>query len=296
MADYVANEIYAKHLARGERGFYSNFAKDRQGVYERFLVRKLSELSMNRFKWVNMPDSVDTRFLELTLLHSGLAVFYLDPRYGQHMALQGSPNGAWNATNNPTSFQIFGNNFPTTSVHAKDCVPIWANVNRISEMDLIYIYAHRLATVDRTLDINATNSRRTKTIIADENSRLSLSNINRQIEAGEPAVAISTPIQGVITAVDFGVDPKSVEVLHIYRVRLWNECMMMLGIDGANQDKKERLVASEVDANAEQIELNEQAALYSRQIAADQINRKYGLGVSVEFVTQDAKMSALEGS
>jgi len=86
------------------------------------------------------------------------------------------------------------------------------------------------------------------------------------------------------TALDLGINPDSLEKLHILRTRKWNECMTLLGIDNANQDKKERLVASEVDANDGQIQSSAGVALNARQHAAEEINRRWPmLKLSVEF-------------
>src|SRR5699024_8940304 len=76
----------------------------------------------------------------------------------------------------------------------------------------------------------------------------------------------------MLSALDLGVEPDSIEKLHILRTRIWNECMGLLGIDNANQDKKERLVADEVDANSDKVALSRAVNLKSRQNAAEQIN------------------------
>ena len=39
---------------------------------------RLVELSISMFEWKNLPDSVDPRFLELTLFTDGQAVFFED--------------------------------------------------------------------------------------------------------------------------------------------------------------------------------------------------------------------------
>ena len=59
--------------------------------------------------------------------------------------------------------------------------------------------------------------------------------------------------------------------------------MGLLGINHANQDKKERLVSSEVGANDEQVDAMKNVALNSRQRAAKQINDMFGLSVSVDY-------------
>lgn len=69
----------------------------------------------------------------------------------------------------------------------------------------------------------------------------------------------------------------------IAKSKLWNECMGLLGINNANQDKKERLVAAEVGANDEQVEATRNIALNARQQACDRINDMFGLDISVDF-------------
>lgn len=307
--DFVGNEIYRKHLARGEGAFMPNTSRDVQSVYERFYYKRLTELATSRFHWHNLPTSVDPRYLEMTLLRHALVVFFRDEdlatynttgvETGAFLALAGNGSGSWNMTNNPTRFTVTGNNYPTKILPAKECVPIWANYSRTPDLDVIQIYAHRLANLDRTIDINAKNSRRSTVVFADENQRLTAANIVRRIDEGDPVIYVNNPIEGTLTSVDLGVDPKGIEALHILKVRLWNECMMLLGIQSANQDKKERLIDGEVDANMEQIDLNRETALNARQLACDQINRKYGeyleAPVSVEFVTQEKLMTPTVG-
>ena len=38
---------------------------------------RLLELAINMYEWKNLPDTVDERFLELTLFSDGMAVFFL---------------------------------------------------------------------------------------------------------------------------------------------------------------------------------------------------------------------------
>jgi hypothetical protein len=86
---------------------------------------------------------------------------------------------------------------------------------------------------------------------------------------------------------DLGIDANVIEKLHILKVRQWNECMGYLGINNANQDKKERLVADEVDANNEQVAASRNVALNARQEACGLINKLYGLNVSVDFRAEE---------
>jgi hydroxypyruvate isomerase len=89
-----------------------------------------------------------------------------------------------------------------------------------------------------------------------------------------------------VQLVDLGVDTDALVNIHIVRTREWNECMGLLGIANANQDKKERLVAAEVGANDEQSDMMRYVNLNARRMACEQINTMFPkLNVSVEYNT-----------
>jgi len=56
-----------------------------------------------------------------------------------------------------------------------------------------------------------------------------------------------------------------------------------LGLNNANQDKKERLVTDEVSANDEQVMASRNIHLKARKTAADKINKMFGLNINVKF-------------
>lgn len=294
--DYVQRVIYGRHL-NGGRKFLNSPVDNQQDAIERFYVRRITEMCMARFKWHGLPVSVDEVFLEQVLFQNALAVFYMDKRYGNYMAIRANQAGPLNVTENPTRFRVYGTNFIGGTIKAANCVPIWGSLSRAPELDLVYIYAKKLATIDRTIEINAHNARRTRVITATKNEELTATNMIAAMDKGDPTVYVSERVGDIqfsdkIEAIDLGMDVSHISELHILKVRLWNELMGFLGIDGANQDKKERLVADEVGANEEQINLNKSVALKTRRIAARQINAKFGLEVSVDYDLEDAGASS----
>jgi hypothetical protein len=311
----------------GVYGDFLNIAKgsnpqvQRQTMLEQLYVQILCELSMNRYKWTGLPESINPRHLEMTLLTSGLSVFYFDNDFGKFFALQGTPAGQMNMQNDPLKYQVYGNQFINKTLNAmpqvvrqrdehgrftsealtlpEECVPIWANYLRRSDMAIIYVYAARLAEFDRTIEINAKNARRPKILAVDQALRLSIANINRQIDEGQSAIEINAKTfddtMGGIAALDLGINPDTIEKIQISRTRVWNECMGLLGINNANQDKKERLVASEVGANDEQVDMMRWVNLNARRQAAHMINVRWPeLTIGVTFHTTDQDTSAPE--
>lgn len=299
--DLVMQQYYQTHLNGGRK---YNPANTDQVVTERMYRRILTELCANRFEWKNLPDSVDVRFLELNLIWRGVSVFYKDDNSGQFFAAQGAGSGATNFMDEPVNFTIISPDRTTTTLRSvpaydatpggdvvksgdAECVPIYCNYLREPDLDIINLYSHKLAKLDKSIELTGDNMRKTKIVTTTENERLSMVNVIKQIDEGQPAVFGTQVLDmGQLQVLDMGVDPLTLPNLMIARSKLWNECMGLLGINNSNQDKKERLVAAEVGANDEQVTATRRIALNARQQAADRINKLFGLTIEVDYFNE----------
>lgn len=288
-------------------GFNRNPVNQQEQSIEFMYIRLLTDLAASRFKWEGLPDEIDVRFLELTLFYQAMSIFYHDGRYDTYMAMRGTQNGSLDYQNNPTGFNPIGNNFVTVPVSGmRDTeffdtktnqkvkigqgIPIWANKQRIPDVDIVMIYAKKLANLDRTVEINSLNARRNKVIVTNDAMNLTMTNIARQIEEGQNNLKIKGNVDiDSIKAIDLGIDPLTILNLDIVRDRQWNKCMTLLGIESANQDKKERLVSDEVTANGDQTSMMRYVNLNERRVAAKKINDKYGLDISVSYYTDEER-------
>jgi len=285
--DYVWDNYYVPYGS----GFKPNTTNDLHALTERMYMRHLTELSMNRFKWEGLPKSIDSRFIELQLTNMALAVFYWDERFNRFLCVAASPNGGLNMYQNPIGFTTYGNRMQSKQVKAADVVPIWSNMLRTPDLDIVTIYSKRLAEMDTTIRINSKNLRKTKMVYATENTRLSYANIIRQHDEGVEAIyGVEDAMNPAnIQVLDLGGDPVGLLNLMIAKSKLWNECMTMLGINNANQDKKERLISGEVESNDEQVFATRGIALNERKRACELINEKFKmpdgtpLNVSVDY-------------
>lgn len=288
--DEVFREVYEPFLAPRRTA-----SSDTQAI-QWMIERKLLELAMNRFEWKNLPEEIDIRWLEMSINFYGLAVFFYDEDYGKYFALRGAGIGQLNMMGNPIEFMVYGNGYYEKTVKAEECVPIWANYMRMPDWDIIRIYSQRIAEMDRTIEINSKSARRTKIMTMSENGRLTAENVNRQIDDGAAVIKVADNIvvDQMINNIDLSVDPDSIINMHMLRTREWQEAVNMLGINTSNQDKKERMVASESAGNDDLIATIRATNLQARQQACEQINRMFpdialnsedGEGVSVEYVT-----------
>lgn len=305
-------DFYYDSRLFGDGKFNRTPGAHREIAIQQMLERTIAELALNRFKWSNLPDSVDPRFLEIALLFNGLAVWYYDDDFNKIVAVNGTGTGYMNYLQHPVSFTVIG---PGAKILAGDgatgsfspktlgaylpeahseleeserkrkAIGMWPNYLRIPEIDVINIYSTRLATVDRTLEINTKNARRNKVITTTANNQLSIENISRQMDEGVEQISVkgAADPNNVIDSIDLGILPDAYEKLSILRTRWWNECMGMLGIDNANQDKKERLVKDEVSANDSQTDSMRFVALNARREAVKSINYVFGTNIEVDF-------------
>jgi hypothetical protein len=278
-------------------GFNTDPQMNDQVLTEQMYLQTLTELCVNRFHWEGLPKEIDKRFIELQLHQYGLVLFFHETeKYNRYFALGGTAMGEINMYNNPTQFMAIGNSMIQKELNARECVPIWANSMRIPQWRALQIYARKLAKIDRTIDITVDNLRYTRLVTGNANQRQSLVNIMRQVDEGKPLVYTTPNFDPAsIQALDLAVHPDVLPKLMDARNSLWNQAMGFLGINNANQDKRERLVASEVSANDEQVLAVRKSNLNARQYAAEQINDMFGLDISVSFDQTDAMSAVPDG-
>jgi hypothetical protein len=315
---YTALDYYAEQALYGYKSpLANNPAVNRERLIQANIQRNIGELAVNRFKWTGLPESCDPRFIETTLLRNGLVVFYWDDDFDKLLAVNASPTGYVNFMEWPVAYTVIG---PGSKIspsagnttfmpkqlsgfipfarktnkedEKRQAFPVWPNYFRVPELDTIHIYASRLATTDVTLEINTENARQTKYATSTQNNQLSMVNLVRQLDEG---VRLIQPKDGGVLenigVIDLGADPDIFDKLSILRTRWWNECMGLLGIDNANQDKKERLVAAEVGANDKQTDSMRHVALNARKQAVEYINDVFGTEIKVEFNVEVEEMA-----
>lgn len=274
----------AQRMNAQQAGFMPNQARDSMGTMESMYVRMLTELSLNRFKWTGLPKSVDERYLELTLFRDAIAIFYMEQRVGQFLAVAGSGSGHQNHYRNPTQFTTAENGL-TRQLSWKDAVPIYSNYQRLPDHDIVYLYARKLAHIDRTMEINVESMRQTQMVFVEEEQRLSYANLMRQYTEGQPIIYGTRNMDpGKITTMQLGVDKDQVKTLQTVKAAWWNEAMTLLGINNTNQEKKERMISGEADGNKDQVTAVRSVSLKARQQACVQINNRWpNLNISVDW-------------
>ena len=278
------NNAYKQMMSDDWRSVQYNYGDATQTTRVRMYQRLIEMLAISRFRWVNLPKGIDERFVELTLFERGMVLFFPDKRKNRWMATQANYNGRVNNYYNPTRFQPVAVNYNYHTMGSKECVPIWDNNLRSPMLDIMVMYAERLAMVDRALDVNLENQSVPLIIQCDERQKLSIENMMQQRGQGLPVIyvtgnnAIMDIFKQFPNTSQYLVD----KLLHD-KATIWNECVKFLGIENNNSEKKERVVVDEVKSGESATNVFRLSYLKARQQAVDQINDLWpflDLGVS----------------
>lgn len=245
-------------------------------------------LAESRFVWDGLPDTVNERYLERVLHRHGLAVFFEDPRLHAFFALHAAGTGDVDVYGDPKTFRVTGNRYINREISSKDCVPIWTNRNRVNDQWIVNSYAAALAEAAETIRVNALNSRSPMILALSQEQKLAGENFYRQIAEGQPVVftvkdEMGRGLADSVQALDNRIAPNAISDAIRVKKEVWNEAMLMLGIQCMPPEKRERLVDDEVEAIQAETAAFRGMAIGARQEAADAINERYGLNVSVHW-------------
>lgn len=245
---------------------------------------RLSLLAKSVFKWSNLPNGIDEKWIEKYLFSEGKCMFFKDFEKG-FMVTKLAEGGTLNPYDEPTLLRPVASNFESITKeyeNGSNCVLIRNNDEMIPTRKTIKLYAFRLADISRTIDINISAMKTPTLITCSEKQRTTLKNVYRQWNGFEPVIFGSKDLDISGISVLKTDAPIVFDKLQIQKHHIWNECMTFLGINNANMDKRERLVDDEVQANNEQIEMSVDVMLKSRELACKQINEMFGTDISVE--------------
>ncbi|MFQ7211016.1 MAG: hypothetical protein ACLRPZ_16530 [Coprococcus sp.] len=243
---------------------------------------RLLELAINMYEWKNLPDTVDERFLELTLFSDGMAVFFRDDILGE-LCLQCMIGGELDVYRIPIDRTAYATNGYQMRLNNQNSVIIFNNYTHTNSMLDVEMYARRLYEIERTIDVNVKAQKTPLIVRATENQRLTMKNLYMQYDGNEPFIFGDNNLDMDAIKVLPTNAPYVADKLNILKRQIWNEALTYLGIENSNTEKKERLVSDEVNSNLGGVAAQRFCRLNARRKAANQINKMFGLSIEVDF-------------
>lgn len=252
-------------------------------------LNRFRRIALARFEWVNLPTSMNARWLEMCLFDYGKASLLKDEELG-FINTKCSNNNVINIYGLPSDLHCFsfeyqkwrklycGLNEINGNDPYKEAVLVMNDYDMTPTLSMMDLFAYRLYECDRTCDVNVKAQKHPVMVICDENQRLTMENLYSQYDGNEPFIfgdknqldeknlrAINTNAPIVLKQIDE------------HKKEIWNEALTYLGINNINVEKKERAVVDEINSNNELVNLNLDVYLKPRQEACRQFNELFGL-------------------
>lgn len=243
---------------------------------------RLTELSISMFEWRNLPDTIDPRFLELTLFANGYAVFFKDEDLG-YLALQCAISGPLDVYRIPINRRAYAVNGYNHELSNQNSVIIYNNMLHKNSMLDVRMFARDLYNLDRAISVNA-NAQKTPILIrCTENERLSLENVYMDYDGNKPVIYGDKQLNPNALTVLKTDAPYVADKLYTLKTQKWNEALTYLGISNVNITKRERLITDEVTRNQGGTIASRYSRLESRRNACKQINNMFGLNIQCDY-------------
>ena len=250
------------------------------------LTKYYQMLALNRYKWENLPNGIESRYIEQMLFDNGECALFDHPDLGL-CVLRSSSRENLNIYGEPTKLSLTGFNEHRT-VMMDECVRIMNNDLALPSLPDIVYYARRMAEIDDIIMQNLRQQRVPYLFATDENNSFTMKSLYDRMYQGEPAIFIDKEMlkgEPENIMVIPTVTPYLVDKLQIQKQEMERELLTFLGINNT-LEKKERLLVDETNSNNQFIKMASDIGFKQRQLACEQMNQMFGLNVSV-VETQD---------
>ena len=248
---------------------------------------RLKRIALSMFEWVNLPNSMNARWLERTLFFKGQAALLKDEKFG-FINTACSSGGQINIYGVPTALNCYSFGYQSKRLlysgliegipDTEECILVMNDWERIPTAPTLELFAYRLYEAQRTCDVNIKAQKTPVMVITSEKQRLTMENLYNQYDGNQPFIfGNKEQLSGDELRAINTYAPYIADKVTDYKKEIWNEALTFLGINNIMLEKKERLVSDEANSNNELINLNLQSRLAPREEAAREFNEKFGL-------------------
>lgn len=251
-------------------------------TYQMYL-RQFLTLAENVFIYDNMPDYIDTAYLNKTLVRQGAIAFFYDDVLEKVLALPYKSIGSLDVYNRPKRIQVYGRNGYTNTLKEGDFVIMYDNNGRYPIYIDILQYAERYANITRTMDINIAQQKTPRIWKTSTEKEKTVKDLANEVDGNiEKIVAYDNinldDIELILAPAPFVTDK-----LQDQKDKIWSEFLRLIGISNLSFQKKERNISDEIQAMQGGTIASRYSRFEPRKKAIEEINKKFNLQIKVEY-------------
>lgn len=236
----------------------------------------------------SFPKTWDKNFFLSTLFQAGHMAVFNTRQYGVIPMWCGL--GGYNVFYRPSYVNISNPLLPSIVLTiGRECELIYLQPDYSGLADVVAYYADQMAIASETVTVNTFNSRLSHIFMAKNSGiQKAYAKMVDQIYAGNPSVFVNKLMSndsGELTAELFDMNLKANFIVTELQAVLaeWEKAFCTeIGIPTANQDKKERLIVDEVNANNIETSAAADVRLECLRDSFERVNDMFGLSLSVD--------------
>lgn len=254
----------------------------------------LLNIAMYSFEFEGLPDTCNERFFKLNLILQGMAGLVKDSEMG-YLTLKVTPSGnewntygecstvhgyGWNGFNKEYKNYMYG-----ADNEGAECVICRDNDMCYPLVEYLIIYANRLTQTMRTIDVTSRKLKTPYFITCDEAQKTSVKKILEDLDFNQDSIITNkSTTPNMFQVLTTNVNPQSLVTLWNHYNNLDSAVRTLLGVKSAlNQDKSERLLVDEVNADNQLTDINLKLRLESYKRFCKTVNEHFGLNISVKI-------------
>lgn len=246
----------------------------------------LRDIAISSFLYEDIPETIDTDYMEQNLFDSGMCVIFEEPGIGL-VCLPCVQSGGYDIYGYPLNVRAYSGytgfsrmlKYRSYDIQNSECVLIFNTAKRFSSYifrGTVGNFADRLAIDSRTEDINIFAQRTPMGIsIPKEQVETFVDTIERYENFGKWIFGYNGLNTEAVKAIRTEA-PFVANELNEHRTRLWNEALGFLGVSNISIYKKERVSTDEVARSMGGAIANRNVRQNPREKAVKQITDKWG--------------------
>lgn len=252
-----------------------------QTTYMQYMYR-IERVALNAVRWDGLPETVRQMVIERYLYYYGNAVFFKDEILDQYFVLPITAEYDWDVDHYPIEYDVTDWRGRRWHLSKDNSVIIWNNYQRVPSIPMAQLFATRLTNTMRTSDNHLEAQRIGKIIVAPENKRRGVKALLDRVKGFHLFTIVSpaaAELSGQVTVLDTELDYIGDKIDNHYSF-IWHDCMQYFGITSTS-DKKSGMTAEEIMSENDTAISGQGALLNSREDAVKEINKMFGLNISV---------------
>ena len=243
----------------------------------------IAQLAMTRYEWIGLPKTVDPLYLEKVLFYQGWATIAFpkkDDKRGLWYCAKCVTDSELGIYDRPIRWIAYNRDKLRFRCDANNGVLVYDNINRTPLWNMLELLARELVDIEKTRQVNRFYQKVPYVLVAPDDMELSADQILSSIVAGTPVIATNPQIKE-LEPYKLALDvPLIGAELTAAEQNIWNRIYTLLGISNITF-KNERMIEDEVRSMSEPSSMLAMSGLVERRRAADYLNDRFGLKVSV---------------